>query len=159
MGLRFEIEIVRKRAVIGGLGALILLICLLVLPRLFAAPLDDKRAEAEIRSFLKRQATLQNMAGLRAAGRSTPEAGAARRWQSELERLERTEFVSIEIKHLLFVPPFTSSRFYVARATLRDPRDPERVDEVRFFSLSADNHFFDFFWVSEQSRLMWLLSI
>ncbi len=93
---------------------------------------------------------------LRASGSTLPDAGTARRWKEDLERLDRIDLRSVEVRHFLLVPPFTISRMFVVKAVFQDGNGEKRT---RCFSLSAESRFFDFFWVSEQASWVWLLPI
>jgi hypothetical protein len=126
------------------------------LPSFFAASLDSKRAQKEIKHYLKWQLSSHQMASLQTAGVSSPDAETAMRWQEGFEYVDHLEFVSVKVRHFLFVPPFTSSRMFVVKVVLRDTK--QQV-QTRYFSLSARTKFFDVFWTAEQSRLMWMLSI
>lgn len=141
---------------IAGAAGLLAMACLFSLPVLLATPLSRERAEREIRQHLKWQLSLELSAKTKAAGLASPDARLAEDWHAHSRRLDGLEFVRLEIKRFLFVPPFSSSRMYVAKVA---SRDAERQERTRYFSLSARSRRYDVFWVAEQPWLMWLLSI
>ncbi len=96
-----------------------------------------------------------NMQKLKAAGQSVPDYSTASKWEKELTDINQMEFVSIEIRHFLIAPPTSSTRIFMVKAVMRDA---DKNESTRYFSLSARNRFFDFFWVNEHSRWKWLLS-
>jgi hypothetical protein len=156
MTFRLDFRLDRRTITVTGSGGLLLLFCIFSLPSFFAASLDPQRAEKDIRQHLKWQLSSRYMADLRAAGLGSPDVETATRLKADYEYINRLEFASVQIRHFIFVPPFTSSRLFVVKAVLRDAKHRE---QIRYFSFSARNKFFDFFWVAEQSRFMWLLSI
>jgi len=133
-----------------------LLVIIFFMPSFFAASLDPARAEKDIRHHLKSQLSSRYMAELQAVGLSSPDVETATRWQADFEYIDQLEFASVQIRHFIFVPPFSSSRFFLVKVVLRDAKQRE---QTRYFSFSARNKFFDVFWVAEQSRFMWMLSI
>jgi len=136
---------------------LVVMLAILSIPSLFAASLDSGTAQKWVHRQLKANLATRLIEDMKAAGLQAPDRDMAERWDREFKQFERMEFVSVEVKHFIFVPTLiTSSRMFVAKAVLR----PENGKEVtRYFSLSAQNNFFDFFWVAEQSRWMWWFSI
>ncbi len=133
-----------------------MLVIIFSLPSFFAASLEPARAEKGIRQHLRQQLSSRYMTDLKAAGLSSPDFETATRWKAGYDDIDRLEFVSVQIKHFMLVPPFTSSRLFVVKAVIRDSQQRQ---QIRYFSFSARNKFFDFFWVAEQSRFMWILSI
>ena len=87
----------------------------------------------------------KHMEQLKAAGLNTPDAKIAKRWQTDLNRIEQMEFISTEIRHFLVAPPTSSTRIFMVKAVIRDTNKNENI---RYFSLSARNRFFDFFWLN-----------
>lgn len=156
MTFQLNLKLNRRTITVSGIAGLIMLFCIFSLPSFFAASLDAGRAQKEIRHYLKWQMSFQRMRDLQAAGLSSPDAETAKAWQADFEYIDQLEFVSVRVGHFLFVPPFTSSRMFVVKVVLRDTKQQH---QTRYFSLSARNKFFDVFWVAEQSRWMWVLSI
>lgn len=152
MKFYFNLTITPKGIAITGVGVLLLLIALFSLPNLLAESLEPGRAEQWIRSYLKKGAGIQHREALAATGKNVPDRAMAEQWQADYQRIDQTEFLSVEVKHFLVAPPGASSRIFVARVVLKEPdADPQ----TRYFSLSAENNLFDFFWVNEHGRLMW----
>ena len=152
---RLNVDAGRRTLVFGGVGGLALLLALFIGPALLAASLDPARAEKAIRTYLERQQRQHQLAELRANGLTVPTRGMAERWQGEMRRLEETTFVSTEVKHFLFAPPTSATRIFVVKALLRDGGGGERT---HYFTLSAENRFFNVFWVNETSRTLWLFA-
>jgi len=71
-------------------------------------------------------------------------------------KFDQLQFVSVQIRYFIFVPPFSSSKLFMVKTVLRDAK---QCEQTRYFSFSARNKFFDVFWIAEQSRFMWMLSI
>jgi hypothetical protein len=153
---RFNIKTNRKTITIGGLAGLVLMLGIFSLPALFAASLSPERAKQEIRQHMKWQLGLRQMAEIRSAGLTSPDPEIARHWKEQFYYIDQLEFESVDVRHFLFVPPFTSHRMFIAKIVIRDAKQRQ---ETRYFSLSARNRFYGVFWVAEQARLMWLLSI
>jgi hypothetical protein len=156
MTFHLNLKLNRRTITLSGISGLIVLFCIFSLPSFLAASLDAGRAEKEIRHYLRWQMSSQQMRDLQAAGLSLPNTEMAEKWKANLEYIDHLEFVSVKIGRFLFVPPFTSSRMFVVKVVLRDAKEQY---ESRYFSFSARSKFFDFFWVAEQSRWMWILSI
>ncbi len=155
MTSRLELVFTRKAVAFSGVAALALIAALAVLPNLMAESLEPERAAQWIRHHLKQLASAQQMAALAAEQRATPNRADAKRWREALLAADHTEFVAVEVKHFLVAPPGSSRRIFVARVITQEGGKTLRT---RYFSLSAENNAFDFFWVREQSRWMWLLS-
>lgn len=126
------------------------------LPSFFAASLEPARAEKEIRHYLRSQLSSRFIREIQKAGLSSPDFEMSARLQAGYKYIDQLKFVSVEVDHFLFVPPFTSHRLFVVKAVICDASQRE---QTRYFSFSARNKFFDFFWVTEQSRFIWMLSI
>ena len=106
---------------------------------------------------MKADRTQQFLTALRDEPGGVASPAAGQRLKNDLQKIDHIPFVSLEIGHLIFVPTFiTSSRVYVAKAVFRDEDGAERT---RYFSLTARNNFFDFFWVNEHSRLIWWFTV
>jgi len=157
MQFTFSINFNRNTILFSGLLGLVLLVAFFSVPQLFAESLDSDRAKDWIRRHLKVNIMMRHMQEMKTAGMESPDKNMAERLNAELEQFERTQFVSVEVKHFLFVPTLiTSSRMFVVKAVLR----PEnKKEETHYFSLSARNNLFDFFWVAEQSQWMWYFSV
>ncbi|KMP10677.1 hypothetical protein UZ36_06930 [Candidatus Nitromaritima sp. SCGC AAA799-C22] len=134
---------------------LIALTAILSIPYLLAPSLSPEAAKKWIRLYLRNQFMTGQKENLRIAEQNLPDRQKARTWETELRRLERIEFKSVEIKQFLMAPPSTSTRIYVARVVIGDSKGQ---DNARYFSLSARNNIFDFFWVNEHSKIMWWFS-
>ncbi|NIP38271.1 MAG: hypothetical protein GWO07_03610 [Candidatus Dadabacteria bacterium] len=145
----------RKGIAASGIAGLVLLFAIFSLPNLLAASLSQEQAEKWIRYYLKQHAMGRNMQQLKADGQSSADYKTASKWEKELNRIDRMEFVSIEIRHFLVAPPTSSTRIYMVKAVIRGA---DKKESTRYFSLSAQNNFFDFFWVNEHSRWKWFLS-
>jgi hypothetical protein len=147
----------RSTIIFSGLLGFILLIAFFSIPQLFAESLDSDRAKDWIQRHLKTKIALRHMEEMKAAGAKSPDKSMAERLNAELEQFKRMQFVSVEVKQFLFVPTLiTSSRMFVVKAVLRLDN---KTEETHYFSLSARNNLFDFFWVAEQSQWMWYFSI
>lgn len=153
---RFTILIGRGKIVFMGLGGFILISALLSLPTFFAETLDAERAEEWIRKYLKKEVTNRFTHVLKNDGSNPSDVEAAQRLKDDMDRIDQTVFISVKVNRFLFTPPFTTRRMFVVKAVLRSS---EGTEETRFFTLSAENRFFDFFWVNEYSRWMWFFSI
>jgi hypothetical protein len=140
----------------GGIVLLMVILAILSAPSFLAISLDRERAQQEILHYLKWQAGTQLMAEVRATGLRAPNEEQANRWKERAAAIDHLEFVSVEIRHFLFVPPSASSRMFMVKVVSRDPNQKE---QTRYFSLSSRNKFFNVFLVAEQTRLMWLMSI
>ncbi len=156
MAFQVHLRLNRKTVTLRGAIGLIVLLGILLVPQLLAAKLTVERAESEIRKYLRFQTGQSQMAELRASGLDVPDAHTASRWKADFDRLDRLEFVSLKVRRSLLTSPLSSSRVFVAKATLRKP---DRSGETRYFSLRADSRLFDFFWVVERSRWAWFFSI
>jgi hypothetical protein len=156
MTFHFNLHLNRRVITIGGAAGLMLMLTIVSLPAFLAASLDPQRAQEEIRQYLQWQLSIQQMAEMRGAGLTSPDAEMAKLWQEQSAFIDQFEFVSVRVRHFLFVPPFTSHRMFLVKIVIRDPKQRQ---ETRYFSLSARNRFYDVFRVAEQSKLMWLLSI
>ena len=159
MVVKFRLSMNRSRqtVIISGLAGLAIIILLFSIPFLFAASLDADQARHWILDYLKKEVALQHVQDLRSSGLSLPTQEMAERWKSEMDEISQIKFLSLDIKKFILVPSFiTSSRMYTVRVDLQRPN---RKKETRYFSLSARNNLFDFFWVTEQSRWMWFFSI
>lgn len=147
----------RQTVIVSGLAGLAAVILLFSIPFLFAAALDAERAKHWILYYLKKEAAQQHSRELQSSGLNLPTQEMAERWKAEMDEISQIEFLSLDIKKFIFVPTLiTSSRMYAVRVDLQRPN---RKSETRYFSLSAKNNLFDFFWVTEQSRWMWFFSI
>jgi hypothetical protein len=155
MPLNFTLKLTRKTIAVSGIGALVIMLALLSLPSFFAISLDPARAEKEIRHYLRMQMASRQMEEMEATGLRSPDAAMAERLQAGFKHIDGLEFVSVEIRHFLFVPPFTSYRMYTVKVVTRDA---DRHEQTRYFTLSARSKFFDVFWVAEHSRPIWFLS-
>ncbi|MDA0691020.1 MAG: hypothetical protein O3A78_02770 [Nitrospinae bacterium] len=157
MQFTFSLNFNRSTILFSGLLGLILMVAFFSIPQIFADSLDSERAKDWIRRHLKTNIALRHMQEMKAAGLKSPDKNMAERLNAELEQFERTQFISVEVKHFLFVPTLiTSSRMFVVKTVLR----PEnKKEETLYFSMSARNNLFDFFWVAEQSQWMWYFSI
>ena len=156
MAFRFNLRFNRRTITFGGIGGLILLVGIFSIPSFFAASLTPERAQKEIRQYLKVQLSSRFMREMQTTGLSSPDFQMATRLQAGYEQIDQLKFVSIEVDRFVFVPPFTSHRLFIVKAVTRDV---DQQEQTRYFSFSTRNKFFDFFWVTEQSRLMWMLSI
>ena len=146
----------RKKVTAAGIAGLVLLFAIFSLPNLLAPSLEPEQAEKWIRHYLKQHAMGRHMEQLKAAGLNTPNAEIAKLWQADLNRIEQMEFISLEIRHFLISPPTSSTRIFMVKAVIRDL---DKNENIRYFSLSARNRFFDFFWVNEHSKWKWFFSI
>lgn len=155
MRFRLNVGSGRRTLVFSGVGGLGLLLALFIVPALLAPSLDAMRAEEGIRTYLVRQQTQRQLAELRARGLRVPTVAMAERWQAQMQRIRQTEFESIEVRHFLFAPPTSTTRIFVVKMLCREGG---KRQSTRYFTLSAENRFFDFFWVSERSRLFWLFA-
>lgn len=156
--MRFDstLNLNRKGLMASSLGGLILLFTIFSLPTLLAASLEPDQAEKGIRYYLKHDAMAEHLEQLKVAGLNSPNRKIAERWENDLKYIEQMEFISLEIRHFLFAPPTSSTRIFMVKAVLRDTENHERVC---YFSLSARNRFFDFFWVNEHSKWKCFFSI
>jgi len=150
-----RIRLSRRGITAVGVAGILLLIAVFSLPNLLAARLDKKTAEKWIRQYLVKQAVQRNSDKLIEQGSTVPDFNTSLNWEKEIQQIQKMEFDSLEIKHFLVAPPTSSKRIYMTRVVMRDSED---VIRTRYFSLSAQNRFFDFFWVNEQSAWMWYLS-
>ncbi|TAN42453.1 MAG: hypothetical protein EPN25_03175 [Nitrospirae bacterium] len=156
MGIRFRFELNagRRRFVLFGAGGLLALLAFLSLPSLLAQSLDAGRAKQEVRQYLKRQLGDKQLAELRAAGLVVPDHAMASRWAEQHKRIDNLAFASLKVGRLPYLP-FSSGRVFMVKAVLRDV---DNTEQTHFFSLSSRHRLYDFFWVTEQSRLLWLLA-
>ncbi|NIT13696.1 MAG: hypothetical protein GTN99_05480 [Candidatus Dadabacteria bacterium] len=149
------IVISRKGIIASGIAGLVVLFTVFSLPNLLAASLSPVQAEKWIRYYLKQYAMGKNMQQLKKSGMSSPDFITASKWEKDLSSINQMEFVSIEISHFLVAPPTSSTRIFMVKAVIRDSDGRE---STRYFSLSARNRFYDFFWVNEHSKWKWYLS-
>jgi hypothetical protein len=156
MRLGSNIILSRRKIIATGIAGLVLLFAVFSLPNLLAASLKPQQAEKWIRHYLKQNAMGKNMQDLKAAGQNSPDLRTASKWEKDLNRIEQMEFISIEIRHFLVAPPTSSTRIYLVKTVIRDS---DKNEKTRYFSLSARNRFFDFFWVNEHSKWKWFFSI
>ncbi|NIW71820.1 hypothetical protein GWN15_23585 [candidate division KSB1 bacterium] len=139
----------------SGLLGLFMLAGLFYLPNLLAPSLSAKEAEKWIRRHLKEEITLSRIERFKESENGRKAKKEAENLQIELKKLETVPFKSVEVGHFLFPPPGSSTRIYVVKVVIGDGSQ----GVPRFFSLSAENNMFDFFWVNEHSRWMWFFSI
>jgi hypothetical protein len=105
---------------------------------------------------MKQKLMSEHMEYLKTAGLRTPNAEVAERWKAQLQQIEQVELISMKIRHFLVAPPFSSTRIFVVKTVIHNT---EKQQQPRYFSLSARNRFFNFFWVNEHSKWIWLFSI
>lgn len=159
MPLKFNliINMKQKTVLISGLGGLALLFFIFSVPSFFAASLNPDQAREWILSYLKKELASQHLQELQSSRLSIPTYETAERWKSEIDEINQIKFESIKIKQFIFVPTIiTSSRIFIVKVEYMDAHHHR---ETRYYSLSAKNNLADFFWVREQSRLMWFLSL
>lgn len=158
MGMKIGTGIVisRKGFIASGIAGLILLFAVFTLPNLLAPSLQPKQAEKWIRQYLKQYAMGKNIEQLKAGGQTSPDLKTSLKWERDLNRIDRMEFISLEIRHFLVAPPTSSTRIFMVKTVIRDS---DKNENIRYFSLSARNRFFDFFWVNEHSKWKWFFSI
>jgi hypothetical protein len=156
MTFHFNIKLNRWTITIGGVIGFLLLVGISSLPSFLAGSLDRERAQQEIRHYLKWPAGNQLMSEMRAAGLRSPNAEQAQHWKERAASIDQLEFVSVEIRRFLFVPPCASSRMFLVKVI---SRDADQQEPTRYFSLSSRNRFFNVFLVAEQPRLIGALSI
>lgn len=156
MRLHFSLTLSPHGIRFKGLLALIVMMGIFTLPHLFASTLDEEKAVKEIRRYIQQQHANQLLEEVEASGRESPDFPIAQRWEEQSTRTKQTEFLSVDINHFVFVPPFTSSRMFVVKAVIRFEEEPE---ETRYFTLSTRSRFFEVFWVSEHSWIFWLFSV
>ncbi|MBT5632027.1 MAG: hypothetical protein HOJ13_04795 [Nitrospina sp.] len=128
---------------------------MLYLPSLLAPVMSSVEAEKWIRQYLKKERASMQIESLSMQGRLLPDRQEAEKLEADLRKIETNPFRSIEVKHFLIAPPTSSSRIFLAKVVLDDGSN----DIVRYFSLSAKNNIFDFFWVNEQAQWMWYFSL
>lgn len=155
MGIRLDILLNRKILVFSSLSGLVLFIALFSLPNLFAASLKPEQAERWIRHYLKMKLAQEYVEQVKKSGFNPPDAVLAEQWNKDIRKSENVVFESIEVSHFLIAPPTSSTRIYVVKTVIKG-KDEQR--KTRYFSLTSKNRFFDFFWVNEHSRWMWLFS-
>jgi hypothetical protein len=156
LGIGLNIILNRKILVISSFISLIILIVIFSLPNLLAASLEPKQAEDWIRIYLKKKVSAEYVEQVKNSGLNLPSTELAERWQNDIKNIEDMDFESLEIRHFLIAPPTSSTRIYVVKAIIMGLNDKKHT---RYFSLTARNRYFDFFWVSEHSKWMWLFSI
>lgn len=156
MAFHLRLTLNRKTLTLSGVVGLLVLIGFLGLPLLFAPKLTAERAEVEIRKCLRSQLGQSQVAELKAAGLNVPDPNMAARWKAGFERLDLVEFESLKIRRSLFASPLSSSRVFVAKATLREPG---HTSETHYFVISADGKPFDFFWTVERPRWVWFFAV
>ena len=154
MPFKFKIRSKSKVYIFSGFFGLVVLILIFILPTLFAPSLSPDEAEKWIRQYLKKEQTSLHMERLKTKGKSLPDRQEAEQLKADLIKLEAVPFKSIEIKSFLFAPPGSSTRIFIAKVVLDDGSS----NVPRYFSLSAENNFFNFFWVNEHSGWMWYFS-
>lgn len=133
MAFRFRLRL-RDKVIIGGLAGLVLFLAIFLAPSFFAATLDEGKAEEEIRAFLKKEAANRHLSVMQAAGMDSPDAALAERMEADLIKIDRIEFISLEVARFIFTPPTTTSRLFIAKAILRDEG---QKPTTRYFSLSV----------------------
>ena len=154
MRFRFEIDAGRRRVAIFGSAGLLALLAILFAPSLLAPSLDAGRARQEVLKYLRQQLGAAQLTELRSSKLAVPDSAMSARWQGQQSQIDGLEFVSVEVGRLPYLP-FSSSRMFMIKAVLKDT-DGGQYD--RYFSMSARSRLYDFFWVAEQSRLLWLLA-
>lgn len=137
--------------IVISLSGLVILLAVFSLPNLLAAPLEPEQAERWIRHYLKKRLSGNYVEQLRSSGMRVPDTGMAEQWENELRDADSIEFESLEIRHFLVAPPTSSTRIYLVKVVIKGSNDERNS---RYFSLTAKNRFFNFFWVNEHSKWM-----
>ncbi len=132
-----------------GWTALLLLAGFLGLSYAFAARMSPEEAADLLREHLAFLATQRHLTELQDSGRSTPGFATAERWEAELQRLKHTDFVSIDVKRALLVPPFREYTCFVVRAVSRDRENRIQTRYYWFFQPHS------FFHIRETSESTW----
>lgn len=152
MKFRVALSSGHRSITVRGVPAVILLLGILVLPYLLAGSLEPEEAERRIREYLLREVTWQQMAELESGGASVPDRETALRWEEQVNRVNDLEFVSVEVKRAILVPPLRRRTSFVAKAVFRD--ENRRV-QTRYFWFNGTSSSS----VREGSKLEWYLPI
>lgn len=150
--MEFTIKVTGNRLALAGVGTLVLIVLILMLPNLLAQPLSRDLAEAELRDYFARQNTHRMVSQLRDAGVSAPDSTMAQQWQAGYDRAEELEIPLLEVRTFLLTPPFVSSRVYIVRAELKYP-DTEL--ETRYYTMTVASRIDDTFWIVERPAFWW----
>jgi hypothetical protein len=148
MRRQLNVKLNRWTIAASGVGGLLLIAGLSIVPSLLAASLDSGQARKEIRQYLKWHLGLQQVAELQESGLALPTAEMAQHWKEQYAAIDRLEFAAVEIRRFP-APPFTTRRTFVAKVVCRDP---EGHESTRYFSLSSKGKSFDVFLVAERSQ-------
>src|SRR5436309_1446559 len=149
MSLRFHRWAITARAMYG----IILLGVLFSLPYLFSGSLPPEDAKRGIRDFLLWKLSQQHLAELKDSGMRVPDTRMALRWKEQTEQVRNTEFLSLEVKRALLVPPLRKRTNFVVRAVIRDTK---QQTQTRYFWV---NGLISVLNVRESSKLAWHLPI
>lgn len=71
------------------------------------------------------------------SGTDVPDKETALRWEEQIDRINNTEFVSVEVKRAILVPPFRKRTNFVVRATVCDE---EQHNQTRYFWFNGTNN-------------------
>lgn len=155
MVIGFKAGINSRIIIVISLSGLIMFFVIFSLPNLLVASLEPDQAEKWIRHYLKKRLSYAYLDQLRNSGLSLPGRELAEQWGNDLRSADIIVFESLEIRHFLLAPPTASTRIYMVKVVLKGSNDERNT---RYFSLTAKNRFFDFFWVNEHSKWMWKFS-
>ncbi len=149
MSLRFHCWTTTARGIYG----IIFLGVLLSLPYLFSSSLTPEDAKRGIREYLLWKLSQQQLAELKSSGMRVPDTRMALRWKEQTEQVHDTEFLSLEVKRALLVPPLRKRTNFVVRAVIRDTK---QQTQTRYFWV---NGLISVLNVRESSKLAWHLPI
>jgi len=114
---------------------------------------DPEDAKRGIREYILWKLSQQQLAELKSSGMRVPDTRMALRWKEQTEQVHDTEFLSLEVKRALLVPPLRKRTNFVVRAVIRDTK---QQTQTRYFWV---NGLISVLNVRESSKLAWHLPI
>ncbi len=153
--MKFSMHMAGGRWAFSGLGSLVVIVLIFLLPNLLAAPLDEERAEKELRSYLLRQLTQNQLMQMKASNLTAPDMAMATQWADDRRAHDGLLVESLKVRTSLLTPPFVSSRVYLVKADLLFP---DQEPETRVWAMSVESRLSDFFWVAERPGWLWLMA-
>lgn len=115
----------RRATTVRGIPAIILLVSIIALPYLLGGSLEPEEAERRVREYLLREVTYQQLAELESSGADTPDERMALRWKEQIDRVNNMEFVSVEVKRAVLVPPFRRRTNFAVKVVVREEKQPD----------------------------------
>ena len=150
MKIRTRIVFRRSTITVSGVSAIILLFGILIVPYLWDASLEPEEAEEAIRLYLLSEVTDQYLVELEDGSIGIRNREMGLRYEEEVDRVNKLEFVSVEVRRTIIPPHLRRSTHFVVKAVTRDQ---EQHTRTRYFWFNGP------IVVRETSKLHWHIPI